>query len=677
MKIVYYFAIAVFVLASASIIRAQSNATDYAVPLTATVSASPAKITLHWKLGAHVLTQSVYRRELGTLGDWGTATMLKPTDSSYTDNTVAPNVTYEYRVLATNKSGTTTWSALGFIATGISVELPSQPGTVILLVDATYAYPLTFEISRLISDLRAEGWNVIRHDVRRTDSDTAIKTILRNDYENDPDHVRTLFILGHVPVPYSGDIAPDGHVPGSGNHQGAWPADVYYGNFDGDWTDQTINDTTAYDPRNKNVPGDGKFDQDAIDATMNLEVGRVDLYNMPAFAPLSDTALVKQYLDRDHAFRTGKLVAPNRALVDINFGVFQTYDVPGEDAWRNFPPLVGNDNIVNFKSVSSAGDWFEYLDTAKYLWAYGCGPGSWASSGGVGTTNQFASAGADAIFYMLFGSFFGDWDCQNNLTRAPLATKYGLTSCWVSRPFWYYHPLGMGQTFGYCTKLTQDDGVYSLDYVQGIAMGGVHVALMGDPTLRMQYPSDPPQALSASVVNGNSVKLTWSAPTLNQMSYNVYRAHATGDTLVMITPSPISTTSYTDNAPLKDSNIYVIRAVTLTTSPSGSYWNESGGISQGVVVPLAGVAPLAEDRPALRVTSDNGSITIHVSENIASAGRLSIVDLRGREVATVMDGVLSPGEYNYKVNTGAYMSGAYFVRLVTSGGIETAKILIP
>ncbi len=658
---------------------AQSNAADYAVALSATTSVTPPRITLHWPHDSRAVTYTLYRRMLGVLGDWGTPQQLAAADSSYIDTTVTPGTSYEYQVIESAKSGTTTWLAKGFIASGMDVPLPTQPGTVILLVDNTYSTPLALEISQWIADVKAEGWNVIRHNVNRTDPVTKVRALDSLDYEADPMHVRTIFILGHVPVPYSGDLAPDGHTPGHGNHQGAWPADVFYGDIYGDWSDSTVNDTTAYDPRNKNVPGDGKFDQSTIDYPSSMEVGRVDLYNMSSFS-LSDTALLRNYLDRDHAFRTGAITMPKRALVDINFPVFASYDVPGLDAWRNFPPLVGADSIVNFHTVDadtfrSAGNWSTYLDTAKYLWAYGCGGGWFQGSSGVGTTALFADSGADALFYMVFGSFFGDWDSPNNFTRAPLATNYGLEDCWVSRPFWDFHPLGMGQTFGYCELLTQNDGLQWLDYILGYQMAGVHIALMGDPTLRMEYLSGPPTALSASVT-GNTVKLTWDAPTIKVPGYNIYRSDASGDTLMQINTSLVTGTSFTDMSPLNDSNIYVVRAAALTTTPSGSWWNESGGVTQGVKVTLASVA---ESNPApseLTVRQEAGLLDIHVSEPQATSVQLGFVDETGREVEIVKDGPMAPGEYNYRVNTSAMASGVYFVRLAGSDGIKVERVLI-
>ena len=89
--------------------------------------------------------------------------------------------------------------------------------------------------------------------------------------------------MGNIPVPYSGDIAPDEHP----NHTGAWPADVYYGDMDGTWTDQsanyqqTVNSDPADRARLSNTPGDGKFDQTTPPSAVELQVGRVDLAGMP------------------------------------------------------------------------------------------------------------------------------------------------------------------------------------------------------------------------------------------------------------------------------------------------------------------------------------------------------------------------------------------------------------
>ena len=47
---------------------------------------------------------------------------------------------------------------------------------------------------------------------------------------------------------------------------------------------------------------------------------------------------------------------------------------------------------------------------------------------------------------MFFGSYFGDWDSQNDFLRAALATtNYTLTSAWVGRPYWFFHHMALGK----------------------------------------------------------------------------------------------------------------------------------------------------------------------------------------------------------------------------------------
>jgi len=142
-----------------------------------------------------------------------------------------------------------------------------------------------------------------------------------------------VFLFGHVPVPYSGDFAADFHVPA---HQGAWPADVFYGDMNGTWTDYVVNDRGAESSRNWNVPGDGKFDQSYAPSAVELEVGRVDLSNLTAFSQ-GERELLRQYLNKDHNYRHRLITAQRRGLVHDDLGV-RNGEAYAASAWRNFAP---------------------------------------------------------------------------------------------------------------------------------------------------------------------------------------------------------------------------------------------------------------------------------------------------------------------------------------------------
>src|SRR5688572_27536574 len=126
------------------------------------------------------------------------------------------------------------------------------------------------------------------------------------------------------------------------------------------------------------------------------------------------------------------------------------------------------------------------------------------------------------VFNLLFGSWLGDWDHEDNVLRAPLATDHGLVSVWSGRPHWFIHPLGLGETIGHVTRLTQNN-VDTYQTAINSAAHRTHIALMGDPTLRL-HPVIPVSSLNGSA-NGNAVALSWGASSdSNLVGYHVYRA---------------------------------------------------------------------------------------------------------------------------------------------------------
>lgn len=179
-------------------------------------------------------------------------------------------------------------------------------------------------LSRFVQDLRGDGWQVIRHDINvATSTVSSVKAILRNEYNKDPENVVAALLFGNIPVPYSGNIAPDGHT----DHQGAWPTDYYYGDMDESaWTDNTVNNSNAARPANRNVPGDGKFDQSLTPTLAEIVVSRVDFSNLTTGWGVSQTELYRRYLNKNHAFRTGAYKPANQTLVDDNFGFFNEED---------------------------------------------------------------------------------------------------------------------------------------------------------------------------------------------------------------------------------------------------------------------------------------------------------------------------------------------------------------
>ena len=498
---------------------AQSSATDYAVQVSATVQTNPPQIQLSWPADSLATGYAVARKTRDATV-WGSASNLAANATSYLDTNVVVGGAYEYQILRHASS----FVGLGYIYAGIEAPLVESNGTLVLVVDNTQSSSLTTELARLQQDLVGDGWTVLRHDVPRMAVDPAnkspgvwaarsnelanVKALIKADYNANPASVNSVLLFGHIPVPYSGDLAPDGHF----EHTGAWPADVYYGDMSGTWTDSSVTDTNASDPRNWNVRGDGKFDQTTLPANVNLQVGRVDFANLPAFAR-SETELLRQYLNKDHDFRQKFIMAQPRGLLDDNFGLSKGTPIAWS-GWADFAAFFGANNTFT-------GSWLSTLSTQSYLWGYGCGPGTYTSASGVASTTDFVTTDTQVIFTMLFGSYFGDWDSPNDFLRAQLATAtYTLASAWAGQPNWFFHHMALGEPIGFSTRLTQNN---NLTYFADGYARYVHVALMGDPTLRMHVVA-PASNLVAVANSSGGVDLSWSPSTDTVLGYHVYRS---------------------------------------------------------------------------------------------------------------------------------------------------------
>src|SRR5437868_11101764 len=359
---------------------------EYSVQVSASVQASPAQITLTWPQDTALTPNSytIYRKSVGATS-WGSGTTLPGSATSYTDSNVSSGSAYEYQII----KSTSQYNGYGYIYAGINAPLTENRGKLLLVVDNTYAANLATELTRLQQDLVGDGWTVTRLDVSRSDSVTSVKNQIKAQYNADPTNMKAVFLFGHVPVPYSGDIVPDGHVP---DHQGAWACDGYYADMDGTWTDSSVNDTSASDARTRNVPGDGKFDPSTFPAPLKLMVGRVDLANMPgrlvwagpATFP-SEQELLRRYLNKDHNFRNKQFTVPRRAVVGDYIGM-RGGEAFAASGWRSFAPMFGANNVA---SLPTPGTWISTLSTTPYLWAYGCGGGTYSSIGGIGNAAAY------------------------------------------------------------------------------------------------------------------------------------------------------------------------------------------------------------------------------------------------------------------------------------------------
>jgi hypothetical protein len=511
---------------------------------------------------------------------------------------------------------TTATTGFAYTCGTIDGDIDFNPGRLVLVIDDYFLPALALEIDSLITDLQADAWFIDTVIVSRNQSPIAVKNRIWDTYNLHPASLKAVFLLGHVPVPYSGEINPDGHP----DHLGAWPADGYYGDMNGTWTDVSVNNSSAASPRNQNIPGDGKFDQSVFQSGVELEVARVDFYDLTVFAA-TETQLMSNYLSKLKAFKHRTYIPPNTALVEDNFlGLAEGFAGSG---YIGLSPIVG---IAN----TNDGD-YSQLQNQDYLWSYGTGPGSYSSASGIVTTPDFASNAYRSTFTMLFGSYFGDWDAQNNLLKAALASGKVLAASWSGRPYLYYHPMGVGENLGACIRLSQNNTNAYLASTLGYFQRWIHISQLGDPSLRAHYVEEPSD-LVVSTQNDGTLQLTWNPPGVSVDGFHVYR-HAEGvDSWTKLTNAPILSTSFSDlSLPAGGSYTYMVRSARKQTTGSGRYWNQSLGI-QGVGNSTLSQENAVENALSIWPNPSNSMFYLRAQEGL----QFRVYDAQGR---TMMHGI--------------------------------------
>ncbi len=605
-----------------------------AVQAQASISnaASAPAITLHWAPDAvqTPLSHSIRRKAPGD-SSWGPALVLPGDALSYTDTSALPGLAYEYEITKQHA----TYTGYGYVQAAIALPPVESRGALVLLVDQRHSAALAPELARLQDDLAGDGWRVLRHDVPPELPPPAVRSLIREAARAHPGEVRSVFLLGRIAVPYSGRMAPDGHA----DHVGAWPADAYYGDLDGEWSDSWVDFTQTAHPdpeqraRLSNLPGDGKFDHSSLPSELELAVGRVDLSRLPAFAE-SETELLRRYLEKNHRFRHGSTPVTRRALAADHIGFLAGGESFATGVYSAFSALVGPDRITNLNTrfPGRTGMWLPTLAAEDHLLAFGAGWGTFTSAQGIASSQAFATQAPRAVFTFLMGSYFGDWDTTDNLLRASLASPgLGLAAAWTGRPHWFLHPMATGGTIGEATLLTQNNRQTYRAPVNTLP-GFVHIALMGDPTLRL-HPLRPPTGLRGET-RPESLVLTWTPSPDAELGHHVYRAPARDAAFTRLSTTPILGGRFVDPAPAGPDAVYLVRPLRLETGTGGSYHNLGQGALWSAAPAPADLAPptvLLDPPPAGPLSGDAITFSAQAWDDVAVARVSFLVD--GREIA--------------------------------------------
>jgi hypothetical protein len=543
--------------------------------LTADVATSPATVTLRWLHGPTKV--AIQKRASGnpgyvtlpaTIDGDGNPSHIAP---AYTDRDVSAGQRYEYKVEG----------AYIYVGVDASVRaVDENRGKVIMLVENSVATGIPAAIARLKDVLAADGWRILQRNVSPSTSPRDVRNMLKADYTADQANVNTIFILGHVPVPYSGNPNPDAHGAR------ALPADGFYGDMDGNYTYGAAFVSSLWpEPRHQNTADDDKPIENIFPGNgLELAVGRVDFANMPALGR-GELRLIEEYIAKNERYRRGTLprVLPQRLIVGpthvvaLNQNSFSSALANATRFWGTSP-----ENIVLGDALQPGAAAAWAIHTAYSTGGYQLvrnSTGSFASSDFVDPARQ------PHIHYLAVrASYIHDWDSTNNFMRAFLCSAYGLAVFWYSDGMLMgdvplaFERLGLGDTIGNEFRRTINQ---SGEGWEPFNRSNTYLSLMGDPTLRLQV-IKPPGNPSAS--SGTSVTVSWTASGESGVSYLIERAvSADYHNSSWIRLGTTTGTLWRDETGQTGPKTYRIRAIKQLVTGSGSYQ----GLSQGILAKTA------------------------------------------------------------------------------------------
>lgn len=553
-----------------------------ALPVCASVSSSPNQITLNWSpvSGRTLGNVTIYRKTGYDSSSWSqVATNVSGSAYTWTDTNVVPGTYYEYKVTASSSSNYGSQTVNGYISSGINVSLEEFKGKIILVVDNTYQASLAQEIQDLKDELLADKWIVAdTHYVSRNATPPSVRSLIQATYNQDPANTKAVYLIGRVPVAYSGNTRPDGH----GSR--AMASDAYYGEMTStwnslasgcsqfNWAPEQVQGLTGGNPPSPQA----SFCHSSTPSSVELQVGRVDMYNLSVLSS-NDTSLTSNYLSKVTAYKENQTPANERVIVRDDF------ESNGASLATPVYSSISSISDITNTTVNNA-TWPQLatlVDNQSYLFVYG---NSWGANNGVGTTNGVAGDNSSVIaadwggvFNQIYGSYFGEWSGDNNFLRVLLSEDSSIGTMYGGNRHWYLHHMGMGQNIGY-SVLKSINNTNTYDRIQdtwatGGSIGNSYMALMGDPTVRVDYVSKP----SSLTINlsGGTANISWtSSPESGVIGYYVYKINQ--NNIVRLTNTPVAGNTYSVNASSGDK--FMVTAVKPKVNASGNYLNESLGL---------------------------------------------------------------------------------------------------
>lgn len=564
------------------------------------------------------------------------------------------------------------YSATGYTMGALLHDNSIYKGQMILLVTNDIPDNLPAKYFRLKKELTADGWFVNELIVPRAsdwdsgDEVIGIKNQIETIYANAPanNKPKSLFILGHVPLPRCGStnvVAPDDHS----QNTGARGSDGYYADMDGVYTD-----TATYDPGGLitplaiNYPGDFKWDQDFFPSDIEMAFGRVDFADLTEIST-PEITLIENYLDRLSHYR------------NVSDGFYM-----GEKSAFYFGYNNSNDGSYrSLVNISKPENVFQKTDNSNHnQWVLNNGPFKiYMQNVTIPNLDDWLNYGMNATVYSSDQSYWGFGDVPQPLgVYSRIRTLLGMESkCLVA----LWTTMGINIFYQACDGLSIGEAMKEIinhnevnqylekppqQYDTQDWWNRTHFEIWGDPTLSL-FQVRPITNLTLNNVNNNAV-LQWAPSSDNDViGYHIYESNAEFGKYQRISSSIVTTPDFLipDYNP---SHWYMVRALKVMESGCGKFLQPSIGIS--IQEDLTLNSNVYENASHINVFPSPTPHHLFINSNFRIQ-KISAFNRIGQEVLSK-----NMSDFNCLIEIESWQNGMYLIEIIDESGNKTIRKII-
>ena len=237
--------------------------------------------------------------------------------------------------------------------------------------------------------------------------------------------------------------------------------------------------------------------------------------------------------------------------------------------------------------------------------------------------------------------------------------------------------MALGESIGYGLRISQNNqpivGGQLGNYIpnmtvtaQGNSIASigdrqVHIALMGDPTLRATTKPVPQVAtLTASTEYPNIVNLAWNSPGPEAAGYLVFRRKAGTKKWTQLTPKMITSLAYKDSLVNDGTLEYMVKTLALRELASGSYHEMGKGrIASVLTTDVAeGVTPTSINC-VVGPNPATAFVNVELQLSYESPVAVHIIDITGNIVQSQNFDILAGGSHTIGFDVSNAAAGRY------------------